>query len=270
VANNGAYTVTLNGPIDHAGAGEDLRSLGLAVVVSDGLATNSGTITVNVGDDAPAFTTAGPADARMSATAGTVAVGDLNVALGADNGSQARVALTMGVDANGRIVSTIYDASGTQVGTSLLRYQGNALRYTTGADGTLTAVDDLGNQIFTVTANAATGRYTLTMLRELDAANVTTTTFGQVSAGNGSTYNFSDGTNTFAVEVRGYTGASLTTPGTLSTVNTNASSFGVANNFLDGSERILFDFNTMPRAAWWARAPSTAPAATAAPTRPSR
>ena len=54
IDNGGNYTVTLSAPIDHAGANvEDVRSLQIGVSASDGQATGSGTITLNIEDDAP-------------------------------------------------------------------------------------------------------------------------------------------------------------------------------------------------------------------------
>jgi Ca2+-binding RTX toxin-like protein len=55
-----------------------------------------------------------------------------------------------------------------------------------------------------------------------------------VTAGNNGTYSFSDGTNTFDLAANGYVN------GTLSTVNTNANVFGVANNFVDTGELLNF------------------------------
>ena len=50
---NGDYKVALQAPIDHAGAGEDVRSIDLTVKASDGKAIGTGTLTLNVEDDAP-------------------------------------------------------------------------------------------------------------------------------------------------------------------------------------------------------------------------
>ena len=50
----GAYTFTLQGPIDHAGAGvEDVHSLLFGVVASDGVNNGIGSLTINVEDDQP-------------------------------------------------------------------------------------------------------------------------------------------------------------------------------------------------------------------------
>ncbi len=54
ISNTGAYTVTLKGPVDHVTAGvEDVKSLNIGVTASDGTLTSTGTLTVNIEDDAP-------------------------------------------------------------------------------------------------------------------------------------------------------------------------------------------------------------------------
>ncbi|WP_373973954.1 Ig-like domain-containing protein [Chitinibacter sp. SCUT-21] len=54
INNSGQYNVTLSGPIDHANAGvEDVKSFNVGVRASDGVNIGSGTLTVNVEDDAP-------------------------------------------------------------------------------------------------------------------------------------------------------------------------------------------------------------------------
>ncbi|MBT9609201.1 MAG: tandem-95 repeat protein, partial [Aquabacterium sp.] len=50
---NGDYKVILQAPIDHAGAGEDVRSIDLTVKASDGKSVGTGTLTLQVEDDAP-------------------------------------------------------------------------------------------------------------------------------------------------------------------------------------------------------------------------
>ena len=50
----GNYSVTLSAPIDHdAGNGENIKAIDLNVVATDGELTTTGTLTVNVEDDAP-------------------------------------------------------------------------------------------------------------------------------------------------------------------------------------------------------------------------
>jgi T1SS-143 domain-containing protein len=54
IDNEGAYTVTLNGPIDHADTtNEDTLSFNLGVTASDGTAFTTGTLTINIEDDSP-------------------------------------------------------------------------------------------------------------------------------------------------------------------------------------------------------------------------
>lgn len=57
ITNAGVYTVTLLGPIDHAGVNvEDDKAFNVVVTVSDGIATTDGNLTVTVEDDSPVVT----------------------------------------------------------------------------------------------------------------------------------------------------------------------------------------------------------------------
>ena len=54
IDNGGAYTVTLSRPIDHVtGNNENITTLSIGVSATDGTATNTGAITLNIEDDAP-------------------------------------------------------------------------------------------------------------------------------------------------------------------------------------------------------------------------
>jgi T1SS-143 domain-containing protein len=55
IANDGAYTVTLSGPIDHSPTGnqEDTKAFSIPVNVFDGHTTTSSTLSVTVEDDSP-------------------------------------------------------------------------------------------------------------------------------------------------------------------------------------------------------------------------
>lgn len=54
IDNTGSYTVTLKAPIDHAAAGvEDIKTLSVGVNATDGALTTTGTLAINIEDDAP-------------------------------------------------------------------------------------------------------------------------------------------------------------------------------------------------------------------------
>ena len=235
IDNSGNYTVTLSGPVDHPDtSAEDVKSFGITVNVSDGSVTSTGTLTVGIEDDRPVIGT--PASAVLYDGAGTRAEGDLHLNIGADSGSSAKVVFAgTSVDANGFITANRVDPTGTVVGSGFLTYNGSKLHYVSGSDGSLSAVDASNTTVYTVTGDVASGHYGVAMLHALDPVQVTTAVFGSVSAGNNGTYSFSDGTNTFDVAATGYSS------NVLSTVNTNANVFGVANNFVDGGERLVFD-----------------------------
>jgi len=75
----------------------------------------------------------------------------------------------------------------------------------------------------------------VTMLHALDPVQVTADTFGAITAGNNGLYTFSDTGGNFD-----FTAVGTTSGGATSTVNTNASVFGVANNFIDTGETLTF------------------------------
>ncbi|MDZ7858593.1 Calx-beta domain-containing protein [Sphaerotilus sp.] len=53
IGDDGQYTVTLSGPIDHPAAGEDALQLDFGIVVSDGALSSPGTVSVRIEDDSP-------------------------------------------------------------------------------------------------------------------------------------------------------------------------------------------------------------------------
>jgi Ca2+-binding RTX toxin-like protein len=82
ITNAGAYTVTLSGPIDHATTGvEDIMSLGIIVTASDGVLTTTGTLMVNVEDDAPVAADDFATLMMGDSTAGNVSTNDLGADL---------------------------------------------------------------------------------------------------------------------------------------------------------------------------------------------
>ncbi|MBW8305353.1 MAG: retention module-containing protein [Thiobacillus sp.] len=82
ITNTGAYTVTLSGTIDHATAGaEDIASLGITVTASDGMLTTTGTLTINIEDDAPLAVNDFATLTMGSNTAGNVSTNDLGAEL---------------------------------------------------------------------------------------------------------------------------------------------------------------------------------------------
>jgi T1SS-143 domain-containing protein len=238
IDDSGSYTVTLSGPVDHPDtSAEDVKSFGITVNVSDGSLTSTGTLTVGIEDDSPVI--GAPASAILYNGAGTVAEGDLHLKIGADSGSGAKVMFAgTSVDANGFITANRVDQTGTVVGSGFLTYNGSKLHYVSGSDGSLSAVDASNTAVYTVSGGVDSGHYSVTMLHTLDPVQVTTAVFGTVSAGNNGTYSFSDGTNTFDVAA-----TSFDSNGIQSTVNTNAGSFGVGNNFVDGGEKLVFGIN---------------------------
>ncbi len=163
ITNTGAYTVTLLGPIDHAGANvEDDKSFNVGVTVSDGTASTNGNMTVTVEDDSPIITTyrqgyvpqlivdestlANDATASFAGAFGFVQ-------FGSDGAAAANSQVyTLGITAN--TDSGLIDS---------LTQQHVILSVTAG--GVVEGRTTGGDLVFTVSVNAGTGEVTLDQLR---------------------------------------------------------------------------------------------------------
>jgi hypothetical protein len=150
-----------------------VKSFGIAVNVSDGSVTSTGTLTVGIEDDSPVIGT--PASASLYNGAGTLAEGDLHLQIGADSGSGAKAVFAgTSVDASGFITANRVDQAGTVVGSGFLTYNGSKLHYVSGSDGSLSAVDTANTTVYTVSGDIASGHYDVAMLHALDPVQVTT------------------------------------------------------------------------------------------------
>jgi large repetitive protein len=97
ISNTGAYTFTLQGPIDHAGVNvEDVKALNFGVSASDGSAQGPGTLTINVEDDAPN---------PITPTVANLATIDTNLTITLDVSGSMRT--TDGVNGTSRLVSAV-------------------------------------------------------------------------------------------------------------------------------------------------------------------
>jgi T1SS-143 domain-containing protein len=244
IANNGAYTVTLSGPIDHAVAGaEDVQSFGIGVSVSDGLSTTTSTLTVNVEDDSPMIGT--PMRALMLKDAGASAIGRLELSIGADQaGALAQFSATNGisVDANGHILTTLMSQTGTASGTSYLTYNGGKLHYVSASDGSLTAVSSNGTAVFSISGDPLSGQYRVTNHVSLDGALLTLQDF-KISGGMSGVFQLGDGSSFELL-------ATATNNGVEASVNTSANSFGVGKmQAIDHGEILSFQFRDVTTAA---------------------
>jgi T1SS-143 domain-containing protein len=229
IDNTGAYTVTLNGPIDHPDkTSEDVLGLNFGVVVSDqqGGTTNS-TLTVNVEDDSPIWTGATDS-ALIEGFIGAELTGNLNSSLGADSGAAAKVVFSgAGMDANGNIMST----TGQYV-----TYNNLKLHYTD-SNGALVAVASDGTQVYKISGDAHTGQYDMTMLKSLDSTMAQSVSFNAISAGANNVYTMTDTGNLYTMTI------TATQNGASAKVNTTSTDFGVANQWIDSGETLKFVFD---------------------------
>jgi len=248
IDNSGNYTVTLSGPVDQAlGNGENLFSYNFGVNVSDGSLTTTNTLAVHIVDDIPVLGM--PNSAIITETAGSVLTGNLNLSIGADATGAKVLFSGLQMDAAGNIMANQYNHSnGSAAGTGYLTYHDSKLHFVTAADGSLTAVDSNNTAVFTVSGDAATGQYHVSMLQTLDAGTTATTVFGTISGGNSGVYTIGSGSTVFEITATGtsstfdkHTGAIT---GTVSdTVNTSANDFGVGSGqAIDYGDTLHFAF----------------------------
>ncbi|MDH4580587.1 type I secretion C-terminal target domain-containing protein, partial [Pseudomonas sp. BN415] len=237
ITSSGAYTVTLLGQLDHAVANaEDVRGFTVAVTASDGVSSSSGTLQINVEDDAPVMGT--PMQGILLDSSGATAIGELNLSIGADaNGASIQFSTTTGVsvDSSGYILSTTLDKSGNEISTSsYLTYQGSKLHYVTGTNSVSALAND-GTEVFRITADPISGQYKVTNFVNLDSPSSVLSNFN-LSGGNSGLYDL--GTNSrFSLQ------ASATTNGVADTVNTSNNSFGVGSGqSIDTGDLLNFTF----------------------------
>ncbi|MCO6055155.1 type I secretion C-terminal target domain-containing protein, partial [Pseudomonas sp. MOB-449] len=237
ITNSGAYTVTLLGQLDHAVANaEDVRGFTVAVTASDGVSSSSGTLQINVEDDAPVMAT--PMQSILVDSSSAIAIGELNLSIGADaNGASIQFSPTTGVsvDSSGYILSTTLDKSGNVISTSsYLTYQGSKLHYATGTNS-VSALATNGTEVFRITADPISGQYKVTNFVDLDSPSSILSNFN-LSGGNSGLYDL--GANSrFSLQ------ASATANGVADTVNTSNNSFGVGSGqSIDTGDLLNFTF----------------------------
>jgi large repetitive protein len=162
ITNAGAYTVTLDGPVDHSGAGEDSLNFGIKVTANDGQTTSDGSLTVTIKDDSPIAVVADRA--VLNNAAGDAKTFDLDLDqptstvsnnYGADGGT-VRFASSLegaqsGLTVNGGSVKVVYDVSDD--GLTLFGKEGSVA----------------GSVVFTVTLNPANGTYSVDMDKAVDS-----------------------------------------------------------------------------------------------------
>ncbi|TCB77745.1 Ig-like domain-containing protein, partial [Acinetobacter sp. ANC 4173] len=242
---SGQYQVTLLDQVDHATANlEDVLSFGVGLTVTDlNNVKQSTTINVAIEDDSPIWDStqnSGNPTANITVTTdiGVSPVkGDLNIHIGADNGSQAKVVFTAPA---GDIQSTYIDPDGGATKTTYPTYKGMRLHYEAQPDGSLIAKASDGTAVFTIRGDLSTDTYSIEMHVKLDPTTYTATNFaGSLKGGNTpGTYLYGDNGQIFEINL------SSTENGTASTVNTNQGFFGVSNNWIDGGEVLNLDFGT--------------------------
>jgi VCBS repeat-containing protein len=254
INNSGAYTVTLQGPIDHPTANvEDVDGFGVTVNVSDGHTTSTGTLNVNVEDDSPVSFTPDPQPSLVDDGTAS-ATGLIN-----DPASNSTGVNFIGADGFGSLfftgTSALDGTALTDASSNPLTSHGQPILLSGFGTDTLTAYVDSGAHagfqsgedtvVFTVTLNDGTtygsdATYTINFSDTIDN-------------GSGVSFNNLTSTNAGNVDYRGVGADSATTPidlllsgtatgGAIGTVNTDSTAIGVSNQSMDAGESLRIDF----------------------------
>ena len=253
INNSGNYTVTLQGPIDHADpTTEDINSFGVTVNVSDGHVTSTGTLTVNVEDDSPVNFTPDPQPSLVDDGTAS-ATGLIN-----DPAHNATGVNFIGADGFGSLLftgtSALDGTALTDASNNPLTSHGQPILLSGFGTGTLTAYVDSGAHagfqsgedtvVFTVTLNDGTtygsdATYTINFSDTVDN-------------GSGVSFNNLTSTNAGNVDYRGVGADSTAQPidvllsatsgGAIATVNTDSTSIGVGNQSLNVGDSVRIDF----------------------------
>ena len=251
-AATGAYTVVQNAPIAHAaGSNENDQAftLGYSVTDRDGDSTN-GSLTINVDDDTPVFTSAIQNGTANNLIGSAVSVGSLHFSDGADGtGPVGTISLTTTATSGGHALVT------QQVGNVLTGYADITGNGKTGDD----------TAVFTLTVNpaaGASGEYVFDLIAPLDGTVVNTPIGGTTSFGSGpAPYQVVSATNVavdpLAIITGWQTDASFNaaawyagsavypvTGVNLASVNGSTAGWGVDNNNFTTGEFIRWDFGT--------------------------
>jgi VCBS repeat-containing protein len=260
INNSGVYTVTLSGEgIDQANAnGENVLTTTVNVQVSDGTATNSAVLTVNIEDDSPVPFTPDPVASLTGAQ--PPVIGNLNLDMGAD-GLRTTNPLVFDLGNNG--TGTLNN------GTIATDQAGNTL---TVGGSTLYLFGDNTNTIYATTDPAGGGAHAFEVILNADG----TYTFDvNAEISNGTQTSFTNLTSAAAgnTEFR-LLGADLpannpqnidiifsglSSDGTSGTINTNADAVGVDNQSTNSGEFVRIDFVTNLEAVVGAGDPPNGP-----------
>ncbi len=252
INDNGEYSVDLDGPIDHPDTtAEDVLSFNIPVNVSDGTATSSGMLTVNVEDDSP--TIAADHDAIIANEVGNSLSVPLDIEFGAD-GPHA----TTPIQLNGPTVfGYVVDNENhflTSDGVNLV-YQND------GNGGLLAVTEDNATPIFSVAVDPVAENFSVTILGHLDGAAgaVIDLNTGGTDPGIGNEVYFyggpdsdNDGLPDIQIRITGYD-----ENGAPADVNSSTPGMGVDNNWLDhnpgdNSEQLFMVFSDTATSATYA------------------
>ena len=183
IANDGTYTVKLSGPVDHPDTTqEDVLAVKLGVNVSDGVATTTSILTVNVEDDAPKATSVTQAVELAPQDTNLLIILDTSGSMNTADGVGGTTRLKSAIAALNQLIDT-YDGLG-EVRVRIVTFNSNAAAL----GSTWTTVDVGKGQLAAVTLAGTTNYHAAIATGE--SAYVST---GKLASGQNVLYFLSDG-----------------------------------------------------------------------------
>ncbi|NHQ87481.1 type I secretion C-terminal target domain-containing protein, partial [Iodobacter sp. HSC-16F04] len=186
IDNAGHYTVTLSGPIDHpVNSVEDVKSFNVGVQVSDGSLSSTGTLTVNVEDDAPVGQSK-TADVQIpNVDSNLILTIDVSGSMADPSGIPGKTRLQVAKEAITKLIDD-YDVLG-DVKVMLVTFSTSAATQQSGGQ-TWMSVDEAKTILANLTANGGTNYDAAVgqVMTHYDEA-------GKIAGGQNIAYFFSDG-----------------------------------------------------------------------------
>jgi T1SS-143 domain-containing protein len=233
ISNTGAYTFTLNAPLDHPEANaEDVIALNFKALASDGRANGSGTLTINVEDDSPS--------AAVAQTQTATAV-DTNVMVILDMSTSMNT--TDGVNGTTRLASAIasinalldkYDALG-DVRVRLVTFGTNAE-----ARGDVWTTVEQARAILNGLGNTAPTNQGTNYDEALGDAITAFASAGKLSSGQNVSYFISDGAPTYGSGTTSQLTPAGQSPGTPPTNGSGNTQTGSDDTGIQAAEETLW------------------------------
>ncbi|MCP8899134.1 Ig-like domain-containing protein [Gilvimarinus xylanilyticus] len=243
VDDNGEYEVTLSGQIDHpVNDNEDVLTLPVGVTATNGALSHTETLSIEIEDDSPEFTTAN--DVSLGYVAGTSVGGTTDFESGADvNGASMIISgAEVSTDDDGYILVTrLENGNPVEVnGSSTVYLTSGGERLTFAVKDNpgdpLVAVNSSGDEVFTISGNPSDGTYTVDLHAALDRVASGEEIASGLTGGNSGSFLLGGTNGSITVDM------TATNGNTASTVNTSTNTIGVGGQSIDVGETLVMKF----------------------------